>query len=91
MAGKSVAAGPARDDRREGHPVDEEGAEHLARLRALAEQHTAHLGSALPQVSLQRLPVQRAARDRLAHLRQLRFQGDPTLLLGAERVEHSLG
>ena len=39
---------------------------------------------------LQPLPIRRAAGDGLAHLRDVRLQGDPTRLLGAERVEHRL-
>jgi len=38
LTGKPVPAGAGRDDRREGHPVDEEGAQHLAPLRELLDE-----------------------------------------------------
>jgi hypothetical protein len=88
VANKPVAAGPGGDDRREGHPVDEEGAEHLAALRELPEQQAPDIGRAVPELVRQPLPIRRAASDGLAHVREVCLQGDPTRLLSAERVEH---
>jgi len=52
VADKPVAAGPDRDDRRKGHSIDEEGAEHLAALRELPEQQAPHIRRAVPELVL---------------------------------------
>jgi len=89
-ADKPVPADPGREDRREDAPVDEEGAEHLAALRELPEQQAPHIGRAVPELVFQLLQMPRAPGDGLAHLRDLRLEGDATRLLGAECVEHRL-
>jgi len=45
----------------------------------------------VPELVFQPLPIPRPGGDRLAHLRDVRLQGNPSRLLGADRIEHRVG